>query len=178
MICLCRNTGFARNYILPWTLAHCIFCFFPLLFSCLLYFSVFICVYVLYFLCYHELVNKELYLRPGFYSRKYGSYFVIAGCRVGCLSRDHPGPLSCCVSVRGDRSTNQHHHQPGGGGDGARCRRGVLDHELHHHGSTAPHHRIIGARRRAGHGPQEDTDSADRRRTQSTGATLIYDHRN
>ena len=25
MICLCRNTGFARYYILPWTLAHCIF---------------------------------------------------------------------------------------------------------------------------------------------------------
>jgi len=52
-----------RNYILPWTLAHCIFCFcFALLFSCLLYFFVSICVYVLYFLCYHELVNKDLYI--------------------------------------------------------------------------------------------------------------------
>jgi len=37
------------------------FCFFLLAFSCLLYFFVFICVYVLYFLCYHELVNKDLY---------------------------------------------------------------------------------------------------------------------
>ena len=49
--------------ILPWTLAHCffVFLFSSLAFSCLLYFFVFICVYVLYFLCYHDLVNKDLY---------------------------------------------------------------------------------------------------------------------
>jgi len=50
------NTGFARYHILPRTFAHCIF---SLLFSCLLFFFVFICVYVLY--CCHELVNKDLY---------------------------------------------------------------------------------------------------------------------
>jgi len=38
------------------------FWFFSLLFSRLLYFFVFICVYVLYFLCYHELANKDLYI--------------------------------------------------------------------------------------------------------------------
>jgi len=58
------NTGFARYYILPWTFAHCIF---SLLFSCLLYFFVFICVYVLY--CYHELVNKDLYICKSFAPR-------------------------------------------------------------------------------------------------------------
>ena len=36
--------------------------FFPCVFSCLLYFFVFICVYLLYFLCYHKLVNKDLYI--------------------------------------------------------------------------------------------------------------------
>ena len=51
------NTGFARYHILPWTFAHCIF---SLLFSCLLFLFVFKCVYVLY--CYHELVNKDLYI--------------------------------------------------------------------------------------------------------------------
>jgi len=35
--------------------------FFSVLFPRLLYFFVFICVYALYFLCYHELVNKDLY---------------------------------------------------------------------------------------------------------------------
>ena len=52
------NTGFARYHILPLTFARCIF---SLLFSYLLFFFVFICVYVLY--CYHELANKDLYKR-------------------------------------------------------------------------------------------------------------------
>jgi len=30
----------------------------------LLYFFVFICVYLLYFLCYHKLVNEDLYYLP------------------------------------------------------------------------------------------------------------------
>ena len=51
------NTGFARYHICH-ELLH--IAFFSLLFSCLLFFFVFICVYVLY--CYHELVNKALYI--------------------------------------------------------------------------------------------------------------------
>ena len=35
---------------------------FYLFFSYLLYLSVFICVYVFCFLCYHKLVNKDLYI--------------------------------------------------------------------------------------------------------------------
>jgi len=53
MICLCSNTGFARNYILPWTLAHCFFVFFlffPLLFLvCCISLYLYVCMHCIFF---------------------------------------------------------------------------------------------------------------------------------
>ena len=53
MICLCRNSGFARNYILPWTLDTCtlhfLFFFLASFLVCCISLYLYVCMYCIFF---------------------------------------------------------------------------------------------------------------------------------